>query len=155
MSNDKKNEIIENLKKSYWMEIETVMNYLANSVHLDGIRAEEVKEKLSVEVADELGHATRLAKRLKELGAAVPGSLEFNAEQKTMQPPEDTTDMYAIVKGVVDAETGAIEQYKKIIRLCDGVDYVTQDLCIGLQADEEEHLVIFQGYLKALDKDRK
>jgi len=30
----------------------------------------------------------------------------------------------------------------------DGEDYVTQDLCIRLLADEEEHLVQFKGFLK-------
>ena len=39
----------------------------------------------------------------------------------------------------VAAEQGAIEQYNKIIKLCDGVDYVTQDLAITNLADEEEH----------------
>ena len=37
-------EIISNLIKSYWMEIETVMNYISNSVNLDGVRAEEIKK---------------------------------------------------------------------------------------------------------------
>jgi len=30
----------------------------------------------------------------------------------------------------------------------EGEDYVTQDLCIRLLADEEEHLVQFKGFLK-------
>ena len=154
MSNDKKQEIIENLKKSYWMEIETVMNYLANSVHLDGIRAEEIKEKLTAEVPDELNHATQLARRLKELGADIPGSQEFKSSQKTLQPPADTTDLEQVIQGVVDAEKGAIEQYSKIVKMCDGVDYVTQDLAIGLMADEEQHLVVFEGYLKGMRKGR-
>ena len=38
MANNK--EIIDNLIKSYWMEIETVMNYISNSINLDGVSAE-------------------------------------------------------------------------------------------------------------------
>lgn len=149
---DKQKEIIENLKKSYWMEIETIMNYLANSVHLDGIKADEIKEKLAIDVTDELGHAQLLASRLKELGARMPGSKEFKATQETMQPPAETTDLKAVIKGVINAENGAIDQYKKIIRMCDGEDYATQDMCIEILRQEEGHLVVFEGYLKGLDK---
>ena len=41
-----KKAIIDNLTKSYWLEIETVMNYISNSVNLDGVRAEEIKKSL-------------------------------------------------------------------------------------------------------------
>ena len=39
-------------------------------------------------------------------------------------------------------------QYKKIISAVEGADYVTQDLCIRLLAAEEEHLILFKGFLK-------
>ena len=48
---------------------------------------------------------------------------------------------------MIDAEDAAIAQYNKLIRLCDGIDYVTQDLCIQSLADEEEHRRDFVGYL--------
>ncbi len=34
---EKRKEIIDNLIKSYWMEIETVINYISNSINLDGV----------------------------------------------------------------------------------------------------------------------
>ena len=43
--------------------------------------------------------------------------------------------------------------YNSIIKATDGNDYVTQDLCIRLLGDEEEHLVLFQGYLKEYERD--
>lgn len=150
MSN--KQKIIEGLTKSYWAEIETIMNYIANSVNLDGVRAEEIKKSLAAEVVDELGHAQSLAKRIKEIGGVTPGSKKFKPEQTFLQPPSDTRDVVAIIKGVIEAEQGAIEQYKKIIKLCDGEDYVTQDLCIRSLADEESHRSIFEGYLKEYTK---
>lgn len=140
-------EIVKELKKSYNMEIETVVNYLANSVHLDGVRAEQIRKSLEAEVQEELLHATRLANRIKTLESGIPGSLELVWEQKCLQPPKDTTDIVAIIKGVIEAEEGAIAQYKKIIELCDGEDYVTQDLCIELMGDEQEHRRTFKGYL--------
>ncbi len=150
---EKQQEIITALQKAYWKEIETIMNYQANSVNLDGIRAEEVREILAAEVSDELGHSRQLAERIKELEGTVEGSMDFKSEQKTSQPPADTTDLGSVVKGVIDAEKDAIAHYKYIIELTDGIDFVTQDMCIALQADEEKHLRIFRGFLKGMEKD--
>ena len=147
-----KKEIVKNLTISYWMEIETVMNYIANSINLDGVRAEEIKKSLQVDIAEEIAHAQTLAKRIKEIDGVVPGSLEFKAAQKYLQPPKDSTDVVSVIEGVLKAEEGAIAQYNKIIKLCDGIDYVTQDLVIGLLAQEESHRIEFRGFLKEYKK---
>jgi len=145
-------ELVENLIKSYWMEIETVINYISNSINLDGVRAEEIKKSLALDVTEEIAHAQTLAKRIKELGGIVPGSMNLKAEQKFLQSKEDTTDVVSVIEGVIEAENGAIKQYNKIIKLCDGVDYVTQDLVISLLAMEESHRVEFMGFLKEYKK---
>lgn len=144
-------EIIENLKISYNMEIETVVNYLANSVWLDGIRAKHIKDSLQEEVQDELGHAQTLANRIKVLEGKPPGSQELKWTQDFLQPPKSSVDVKSVIRGVIEAEQGAVEQYQKIIELCDGVDYVTQDMCIALKSDEEEHRRLFKGYLLEAD----
>jgi bacterioferritin (cytochrome b1) len=43
-SREKRERIVEMLTKAYWMEIETVMSYLAGSVNPDGVRAQEIIE---------------------------------------------------------------------------------------------------------------
>jgi bacterioferritin len=144
----KKQDIINGLIKSYWAEVETVMNYIAHSVNLDGVRAEEIKKSLAVEIQDEIGHAQLIARRVKELGGTIPGSMNFQYSQNSLQPVPDTTDVVHVIRGVIDAENDAITQYNKIIKLCDGEDYVTQDLCIRLLADEESHRSEFEGFLK-------
>lgn len=145
-------DVIKMLQTSYWMEIETVMNYLANSTNLDGIRSEEIREILSNEVQEEIGHAQQLANRIKELDGIVEGSEQFNASQKAGQPPKDTTDLKTVVEGVIQSEKDAIDQYRKIIEATEeNGDYVTQDMCITLQADEEKHLRLFRGFLKDLE----
>ena len=151
MSHDKRDQIIEELKAAYWMEIETVTNYIANSINLDGVRAEEIKKALQADVQEELTHAQTLARRIKTLGGRVPGSLDFVAAQKSLQPRKDSTDVVSVIKGVIDAENAAITQYNKLIQLCDGIDYVTQDLCIQSLSDEEEHRRDFIGYLTEYD----
>lgn len=145
-------KIVDELTAAYFMELETVMNYIANSVQLDGVRAEEIKKSLAADVPTEIGHAQQLADRIKTIGGSIPGSLSFSPSQSTLQPPTDTTDVVTVIKGVIDAENAACEQYMKIIKLCDGVDYVTQDMCITLLADEEQHRREFRGFLLEYEK---
>ena len=144
----KRQQIIDLLTKAYWMEIETVMNYISNSVNLDGVRAEEIKKSLAADVTAEIGHAQQFARRIKTLSGTVPGSFAFKASQKSLQPPRQTTDVTSVIKGVIDAEQGAIEHYNTLVKACDGVDYVTQDLAITILTDEQEHLREFEGFLK-------
>src|SRR3989440_7396409 len=125
-------EIIELLTRAYWMEIETVMSYMANSINPDGVRAQEIIESLEQDVQEELGHARQFGERIKELYGVVPGSLDFSAEQSYLQPPEHQTDIVHVIKGVIEAETGAIEHYNRIIEVCDGVDWGTQDMVIDI-----------------------
>ncbi|HRX83094.1 MAG TPA: ferritin-like domain-containing protein [Pirellulaceae bacterium] len=138
---------IDLLRTAYCMELETIMNYLANSVNLDGVRAEEIKKSLAADVAEELMHAQQLGQRIKQLGGLLPGSKDVTVGAQ-IQPSTKTTDVVHAIKSVIDAEEGAIKQYNAIIKATDGEDYVTQDLCIRLLADEEEHLVLFRGFLK-------
>jgi bacterioferritin len=142
----KREAIVELLIRAYWMEMETVMSYLANAAHLDGIRAEEIAEALSADVAEELGHARRFAERIKELYGTPPGSMEFTPEQSSLQPPEDPTDILSVIDGVIEAEAGAIDHYMVIIEACDGVDWATQDMVIEILRDEEGHMRTFERY---------
>jgi bacterioferritin len=151
LSDDKaqqREELIGLLKKAYWMEIETVMSYIANSINPDGVRAQEIVESLQEDIQEELGHAQQFAARIKELYGVVPGSLDFSAEQSYLQPPEHQTDIVHVIKGVIEAETGAIEHYNRIIEFTDGVDFVTQDMVIAILRDEEGHRRLFEGYLR-------
>jgi bacterioferritin len=145
---EKREEVIELLKKAYWMEIETVMSYIANSVNPDGVRAQEIRESLEQDVQEELGHAQQFAERIKELYGVVPGSLEFAAEQSYLQPPDHQVDVVHIIKGVIEAEQGAIEHYSRIIEVTDGADPVTQDMVIAILRDEQGHKRLFEGFLR-------
>src|SRR3954468_1831765 len=123
--NDERERIIGMLTKAYWMEIETVMSYIANSTNPDGIRAREIIDSLQQDIQEELDHAQQFATRIKELYGVVPGSLQFSPEQTYLQPPEHQTDILHVVKGVIDAETGAINHYNGIIEATEGLDPVT------------------------------
>jgi bacterioferritin len=145
---EQREQIIQMLTKAYWMEIETVMNYISSSINPDGVRAQEIIESLEEDIQEELGHAQQFAHRIKELYGVVPGSQDFAAEQSYLQPPEHQTDIVHVIKGVIEAETGAIEHYNGIVEFTDGLDFVTQDMVIQILHDEEGHRRLFEGYLR-------
>jgi bacterioferritin len=149
----KREEIIAMLTRAYWMEVETVMSYLCNSVNPDGVRTQEIIESLKADIQEELDHATQFANRIKELYGVVPGSMAFSAEQSYLQPPERQTDVVHVIKGVIEAEAGAIEHYNRIIEATDGVDPVTQDMVIAILRDEEAHRRLFEGFLREYEAD--
>ena len=144
----KREEIIELLKTAYFMELETVMSYVTNSINPDGVRAQEIKESLEEDIQEELGHAQQFAERIKELYGVVPGSMEFKASQTYLQPPDEQTDVVHVIKGVIEAETGAIEHYTRIVEETDEVDLVTQDMVIDILRDEQGHRRLFEGFLR-------
>jgi bacterioferritin len=145
-------KVVDMLKKAYWMEIETVMSYIANSVNPDGLLAREITESLDQDIQEELGHAQQFAARIKELYGVVPGSQEFTAEQDFLQPPDDQLDITHVVDGVIAAETGAIEHYNAVIEFCADTDPVTEDMVIAILRDEEGHRRLFEGFKRELDR---
>jgi ferritin-like protein len=74
---ERRQTLLELLERAYWMEIETVMSYLAASINPDGVRGAEVREALEGDVQEELGHARQFGERIKELWGVVPGHLRL------------------------------------------------------------------------------
>ena len=157
LSDDKQAEreqLIEMLTKAYWMEIETVMSYTANSINPDGVRAREVIDSLEKDIQEELGHAQQFGARIKELYGTVPGSLDFEAQQSFLQPPADNMDIVHVIKGVIEAENGGIAHYNQIIEYADEHgDPVTADMVTTILADEEGHKRLFEGFLREYERD--
>ena len=145
---DDREQLIELLTQAYWMEIETVMSYIANSINPDGVRAQEIIESLEADVQEELGHAQQFATRIKELYGVVPGSEQFSAEQSFLQPPEEQIDVVHVIRGVIKAETGAIEHYTRMVEETDEIDPVTKDMMIEILHDEQGHRRLFEGFLR-------
>jgi bacterioferritin len=145
---EQREQIVAMLQKAYWMELETVMNYITNSVNPDGVRAQEIIESLKQDIQEELDHAQQFAQRIKDLYGVVPGSMEFTPEQTYLQPPAAQTDIVHVIKGVIEAENGAIDHYNQLIELTEGIDPVTNDMIIAILHDEEGHRRLFEGFLR-------
>ena len=148
---EEREKIIAMLTKAYWMELETVISYITNSVNPDGLRAQEVIESLQQDVQEELAHAQQFATRIKELYGVVPGSMDFTPEQTYLQPPAEQTDIVHVIKGVIEAENGAIDHYNQLIELTEGVDPVTADMITAILRDEEGHRRLFEGFLREFE----
>jgi bacterioferritin len=146
-------QLLDMLRKAYWMEMETVLSYTANSINPDGVRAQEIIESLQEDIQEELGHAQQFGQRIKELYGVVPGSMDFAAEQTFLQPPDHQTDIVHVIKGVIEAESGAIAHYEKIIEFCEGRDPVTQDMVIAILHDEQGHRRLFEGFLREYESE--
>ncbi|GAA0462755.1 rubrerythrin [Halococcus dombrowskii] len=147
MTNDR---VIELLRSAYNDEMETVMNYLTNASVLDGVSAAEVKDSLRTDAKqEELLHAERLGKRLKELDAQPPASFEFEPEQEALQPPDDTADVLSVIDGVIEYEEAAIDTYRSLLEAArEADDPVTEDLAIDILSDEESHRSEFRSFRK-------
>ena len=87
----------------------------------------------------------------RSCNARPPGSVDFTAEQTSLQPPADPTDVLSVIDGVIESEAGAIDHSMRIIEACDGVDWATQDMVIDILRDEEGHLRHFERYLKEFE----
>ena len=147
-------QVVDLLREAYIDEMETVMNYQTNAIVLDGVRAEEIKESLQQDIQEELTHAEQLGQRLKQLGARPPASGEFMARQESLQPPEDSTNVLAVINGVLDAEEDAIDTYSTLINAAEAADDpVTEDLAVTILADEEAHRTEFHGFKKEYQTD--
>lgn len=147
--------VVELLTRAYWMEIETVMNYVAGSINPDGVRARQIAASLEQDIQEELGHARRFGERIKELYGVVPSSVDFRAAQDFMRPPADQTDVIGLIRGVIQAESGAIEHYSAIVAETEEIDPVTQDMVIDILHDEEGHRRLFEGFLREYEQEGK
>ena len=148
-SREKRKELIDLLNRAYWMEIETVQSYIANSVNLDGVRAEEIKKSLAEDITDEIGHAQQFGSGSRSCTAR-PRQLEFKPEQKSSSRRR-TRPTSCRHPRRHRAEQGAIDHYIRIIKTCEGVDYVTQDMVTTILSDEEGHLRLFEGFLREFE----
>ena len=150
---DQREHVVELLTKAYWMEIETVMSYIAASVNLDGVRAQR-DQGVARRATSRRSSATPAASPSgsRSSTASCRGREDFSAEQTFLQPPDEQTDIVHVIQGVIEAETGAIEHYTRIIEETEGVDPVTQDMVIEILRDEQGHRRLFEGFLREFEK---
>ncbi|MEA2199020.1 MAG: bacterioferritin [Solirubrobacteraceae bacterium] len=141
-------QVVDLLIRAYWMEIETVMNYLAASISQDGARAVAVRAALTRGVEEEVEHTRALGRRIQELHGVVPVERGFSGDGEHPPGSERPTDPRAVIESVVATETSAIRHYSRIMRATEGLDPDTNALALDILRDEQRHLRLFEGYLR-------
>ena len=58
-----------------------------------------------------------------------------------------------MIKGVIEAESGAIDFYNQIVEATDESDPVTNDMVIAILHDEQRHRRLFEGYLREFESE--
>ena len=137
------------------MEIETVMSYISASTNLDGVRAQEIRESLAEDVEEELGHAQQFADPDQGALRRRPRLGRVRARTELPAAARRADRLVHVIRGVIEAETGAIEYYTRIVEETDGVDPVTQDMVIAILRDEQGHRRLFEGFLREYEVEGK
>ena len=83
----------------------------------------------------------------------MPGSMEFKPDRTNLPPAAHHTVIVHVIKGVMEAATGAVDHYHAIIELTEGVDPVTNDMVIAILCVEEGHRRLFEGYLREYESE--
>jgi bacterioferritin len=130
--------VVRELIAAYWHEIETVSNYVASSTNRAGVHGESIARSVRDAVASDLRHAQQVAVRLRRLHAAVPNPEEFATRQPRLRPPAEPVDNSSVLRGLIEAETSAIERYQRIAAAAsEAHDWVTRDLAARIMREKE------------------
>ena len=68
----------------------------------------------------------------------------------TIEDPDENEKVINIETSLIQnikGELGAIETYKELVALTEGIDYTTNSKCKEILADEEEHLQLLQEFV--------
>jgi bacterioferritin len=131
-------DVVNELNKAIASEWAAAYFYWVASKVLKSFHGEEVAEYFEEQVEDELGHASKLAKRVSELGG-VPvdtiGKIESLASEK-LTLPRDFSDAEAFIQKALELEGNVIEYYNKLAKKYFGKDYVSFQLVSEILASE-------------------
>lgn len=118
-----------NIDRAY--ELSAIIQYMGHHYEAEGIESPAVIEIFKETAMDEMKHAEKLGERIVYLGG-VP-----------VQKPTDVKrggDLKSMIKDDLKAENGAIERYKKHIKLCDELgDTTTRLMLEEILSQEEGH----------------
>ena len=142
--------VVRELIAAYWHEIETVSNYVASSTNREGVRAESTARSVRDVVASDLRHAQQVAVRIRRLHAAEPSPEEFATRQPRLQPPAEPFDNFSVLGGLIEAETSAIERYRRIAAAAsEAHDWVARDLVAQIMREKESQRQSLGSLLEA------
>lgn len=147
-----KDEAIRVLNEALATEIVCVLRYrfhyfMASGIHKDGAAAEFLEHSNA-----ELGHADRIAERIKQLG----GKPELNPDSLTSKSHAEYvegTSLEDMLKEDLVAERIAIQSYRELVNFFGSADPTSRRLMEEILAVEEEHADDIADLLFAVEPD--
>jgi bacterioferritin len=123
--------LISGLNQALSEELTALFQYLWHHIQGKGIESAAVSEIFKATSMTEMNHAYKLAERIDLLGGQPTMS---------MTPTKTGGDVRQMIRDDLALEYGAIETYKRLIKLAgDENDDVTEQMLIGILKDEQEH----------------
>lgn len=134
-------EIIERLNRGIAAELNDAFRYLLLSKYAEGRNSSEVAELFSLTSEDEWQHLGQLIERVLQLGGtplSAPADAADGSYTGYKRPPEDPTDLRAMLRDSLEGERAAIRYWKDLYDVARDVDPVTTELARQGMADEIE-----------------
>lgn len=143
-----KSALVRELTAAYWHELESVTSHLTSSTNRDGIRAERIAGSIHQVIAADVKHAQQVAIRIRQLHGTPPGPDEFAARKLRLRPPAEPLDNDSALTSLIEAETAAIERYRRIAALAsEAHDWITQGLVNQITCEKETHGQSLRSFL--------
>jgi len=134
------NTLIKLLNQAYCDEWLAYYQYWVGAKIAQGFYSKAVTAELEEHAQEELEHATKLAKRIVELGGTpVLSPTEWLSESTCGYLTPTDKDALAILKQNLQSERCSIEVYNRILERLRGRDPITDHLIRSILADEVEH----------------
>ena len=132
-------KIIDALNEDREFELGAIMQYMGHHYEAEGLESPAIMELFKKTAIDEMKHAESLAERIVYLGgtpSTKPSKIMKGGEIRKM------------VGDDLAAENGAIERYKRHIKLCEKEgDPTTRLMLEGILSQEEEHADLWETTL--------
>jgi bacterioferritin len=108
--------VLKDLNSTFADEWLAHYQYFLYAQVIQGIDAEQLKEKLEMQSNDEMNHAKILVNRILELGGKPTTDLMGISTCGFSPPPDDPHDLNRIIELVLKGERCAIEKYNDLTK---------------------------------------
>ena len=149
-------KIIDAMKNALKEELNAWYSYIIVKEWLTGTERKDIEKFYEDTAKDELeDHGYWLMKRINQLGGTIeditksPNSWK-DANHKYISPTwkNGNIDIKKSLEDNIINEEGAIETYRELVKLTDGVDPSSNSKLKKILADEEEHLQELKDFLQ-------
>ena len=146
------NEVIKDLNSAYADEWLAHYQYFLYAQVMQGMDAEQLKEKLEIQSNDEMNHAKILLNRILELGGKPTTDINSASTCGFSPPPDDPHNLNSIIELVLKGERCAIEKYNNLAKKYHMKDLVTHEIFEDFLKDEVSDEEDWENFLPSIQR---